>query len=138
MTVIGSVGSGAEIVAGGSIHVGDALRGRAIAGTSGDQKARIFCQSLQAVLLSIAGRYRLAENFDTKLPGRAIQAQLQLDGLLMALTPLESDAGHEPSTTQAGGLASGVQRRATDGVTHLIGMGASRGFGLSAHQTSRS
>jgi hypothetical protein len=55
----------------------------------------------------------------------------------MAITPLDSDAGHEP-TIQAGGLASGVRRRAADGVRQLIGMGGSRGLGLTAHQSSRS
>ena len=135
VTVIGSVGSGAEIVAGGSIHVYGTLRGRAIAGSLGDQKARIFCQNLQAELLSIAGGYRLAENFDPKLRGRAIQAHL--DGMGMALTPLDSDAGHEPAT-QAGGLASGVRRRATDGVRQLIGMGGSRGLSHSVLPFSRS
>ena len=135
VTVIGSVGSGAEIVAGGSIHVYGTLRGRAIAGSLGDQKARIFCQNLQAELLSIAGGYRLAENFDPKLRGRAIQAHL--DGMGMAITPLDSDAGHEP-TIQAGGLASGVRRRAADGVRQLIGMGGSRGLGHSALPFSRS
>ena len=70
VTVIGSVGSGAEIVAGGSIHVYGTLRGRAIAGTSGDQTARIFCQDLDAELLSIDGRYRVAENFERTLRGR--------------------------------------------------------------------
>ena len=69
VTVIGSVGSGAEIVAGGSIHVYGTLRGRAIAGTSGDRSARIFCQSLKAELLSIDGCYRVAENFDPRLRG---------------------------------------------------------------------
>jgi septum site-determining protein MinC len=135
VTVIGSVGSGAEIVAGGSIHVYGVLRGRAIAGSLGDQKARIFCQNLQAELLSIAGGYRLAENFDPQLRGRAIQAHL--DGRGMALTPLDSDAGHEP-VIQAGGLAGGVRRRAADGVRQLISMGGSRGFGHSAHPFSRS
>lgn len=135
VTVIGSVGSGAEIVAGGSIHVYGTLRGRAIAGSLGDQKARIFCQNLQAELLSIAGGYRLAENFDPKLRGRAIQAHL--DGMGMVLTPLDSDAGHEPAI-QAGGLAGGVRRRAADGVRQLIGMGGSRGLGHSAHPFLRS
>ena len=129
VTVIGSVGSGAEIIAGGSMHIYGALRGRAIAGGTGDQKARIFCQNLQVELLCIAGRYRSAENFDPKLRGRAVQAHLE--GLLMAVTPLESDAGHEP-VIQVGGLARGVRRRAADGVRQFIGMGASRRTGSAA------
>ena len=44
VTILGSVGSGAEVVAGGSIHVYGALRGRAMAGVNGHTSARIFCQ----------------------------------------------------------------------------------------------
>ena len=87
VTVIGSVGSGAEIVAGGSIHVYGTLRGRAIAGTSGDQTSRIFCRSFQAELLSIDGMFRLTENLDPRLRGRAVQARL--DGGKMIVTPLD-------------------------------------------------
>src|SRR5262249_48410115 len=70
VTVLGSVGSGAEVVAGGSIHVYGTLRGRAMAGTSGNRKARIFCQRLEAELLAIDGYYRTAEDLDTKLRNR--------------------------------------------------------------------
>lgn len=94
VTIIGSVGSGAEIVAGGSIHVYGTLRGRAIAGTSGDRSARIFCQSLKAELLSIDGCYRVAENFDPSLRGRPVQAHLE--GMKMTLLPLaEGEASRE-------------------------------------------
>ena len=48
VTVLGSVGSGAEIIAGGSIHVYGALRGRALAGATGNVKSRIFCHSVEA------------------------------------------------------------------------------------------
>jgi len=70
VTVIGSVGSGAEINAGGSIHVDGALRGRALAGTAGDCAARIFCRSFYAELMAINGHYRVADNFDPTLRGR--------------------------------------------------------------------
>lgn len=85
VTVIGSVGSGAEIVAGGSIHVYGTLRGRALAGTAGDPTARIFCRSLQAELLSIDGKYRVAENFEDTLWGRPVQARLEGIGMTFAL-----------------------------------------------------
>ena len=87
VTVIGSVGSGAEIVAGGSIHIYGTLRGRALAGTAGDPTARIFCRKFQAELLAINGSYRLADNFDAELRDRAVQARLE--GMRMNLTPLE-------------------------------------------------
>ena len=76
VTVLGSVGSGAEVIAGGSIHIYGTLRGRAMAGTSGIHKARIFCTRLEAELLAIDGYYRTAEDLDTNLLGKPIQAWL--------------------------------------------------------------
>mgnify|MGYP000334779257 FL=1 len=61
LIVTSSVSHGAELLADGSIHVYGALRGRALAGISGDKEARIFCQSLEAELVSIAGFYRLSD-----------------------------------------------------------------------------
>lgn len=87
VTVIGSVGSGAEIIAGGSIHIYGALRGRAVAGSAGDRTARIFCRSFQAELLAIDGRYRLAENINPALRGRAVQARLEDMG--MTVSPID-------------------------------------------------
>jgi septum site-determining protein MinC len=84
VTVLGSVGSGAEVMAGGSIHVYGALRGRAMAGTSGNRKARIYCQRLHAELLAIDGYYRTAENLDAKLIGRPVQAWLTDETLNIA------------------------------------------------------
>lgn len=61
LIVTASVSRGAELLADGNIHVYGALRGRALAGISGDRQARIFCQSLDAELVSIAGFYRLSD-----------------------------------------------------------------------------
>jgi len=77
VTVLGSVASGAEIVAGGSIHVYGALRGRAMAGSMGNGRARIFCSKNEAELISIDGYYRTAEEMDTSLRGRPAQCWLQ-------------------------------------------------------------
>jgi septum site-determining protein MinC len=88
VTVVGSVGSGAEIVAGGSIHIYGTLRGRALAGTAGDPTARIFCRRFQPEILAINGSYRLADNFfSAELWDRAVQARLE--GMTMSLTPLD-------------------------------------------------
>jgi septum site-determining protein MinC len=86
VTVLGSVGSGAEIVAGGSIHVYGALRGRAMAGFSGNASARIFCQKIEAELLAIDGYYQTAEEIDSALRNRPAQAWL--DGDIMKITAL--------------------------------------------------
>jgi septum site-determining protein MinC len=61
LIVTASVSHGAELLADGSIHVYGALRGRALAGISGDLEARIYCHSLEAELVSIAGFYRLSD-----------------------------------------------------------------------------
>jgi septum site-determining protein MinC len=81
VTVLGSVASGAEIVAGGSIHIYGALRGRAMAGSSGDARARIFCSRNEAELLAIDGYYQTAENMDASLRGRPVQVWLEEAGL---------------------------------------------------------
>jgi len=86
VTVLGSVSSGAEIVAGGSIHVYGALRGRAMAGVNGNSTARIYCQKIEAELLAIDGYYQTAEQFDAALRDRPAQAWLE--GNVMRITPL--------------------------------------------------
>lgn len=78
VTIVGSVASGAEIVAGGSIHVYGTLRGRAMAGSVGNASARIFCRKLEAELLAIDGVYKTAEDMEPRLRGQAVQ--LWLDG----------------------------------------------------------
>jgi septum site-determining protein MinC len=62
LVVIGSVSAGAEIIADGNIHVYGSLRGRAIAGAKGHHQAQIYCQNLEAELVSINGNYWLAES----------------------------------------------------------------------------
>jgi len=74
VTVTGSIASGAEVIAGGSIHVYGTLRGRALAGASGDRSARIFCQSFDAELIAVNGVYLTADDADAAFRGRAIQA----------------------------------------------------------------
>jgi septum site-determining protein MinC len=86
VTVLGSVGSGAEIVAGGSIHVYGTLRGRAMAGVNGNPAARIYCQKIEAELLAIDGYYQTAEGIDASLRNRPAQAWLE--GGVMKITPL--------------------------------------------------
>ncbi len=86
VTVLGSVGSGAEIVAGGSIHIYGTLRGRAMAGVNGNSAARIYCQKIEAELLAIDGYYQTAEEIDASLRNRPAQAWLQGD--TMKITPL--------------------------------------------------
>ena len=78
VTIIGSVASGAEVIAGGSVHIYGALRGRAMAGSVGNTSARIFCRKMEAELLAIDGVYKMAEDMDPELRGQPVQ--LWLDG----------------------------------------------------------
>jgi len=75
--VVGSVASGAEIVAGSSIHIYGTLRGRAMAGTKGDASARIFCSKLEAELVAIDGFYKTAEDMEPDLRKRAVHIWLE-------------------------------------------------------------
>nr|WP_298796046.1 septum site-determining protein MinC [uncultured Acetobacter sp.] len=76
VVILGSVASGAEVSAGGSIHVYGALRGRAIAGIGGHADARIFTRALQAELVAIDGFYATAEEMDADQTSKPTQVAL--------------------------------------------------------------
>ncbi|MBZ2189858.1 septum site-determining protein MinC [Alcanivorax sp. JB21] len=86
MIVLAPVGTGAELLAEGHIHVYGNLRGRAIAGVRGDTSARVFCQQLNAELISIAGHYQVAEDLPEEFRGQAVQ--IGLDGEVMQFSSL--------------------------------------------------
>ncbi len=81
LVIVSSVGHGAELLAEGHIHVYGALRGRALAGIDGNKQARIFCHSLDAELVSIAGFYRLRDEIDP--PSGPCQIYLQDDHIVI-------------------------------------------------------
>lgn len=87
VTILGSVASGAEVMAGGSVHIYGALRGRAIAGLAGNGRARVFCRKLQAELVAIDGVYLTADDMPAALIGKPVQAWL--DGEQMKMTALD-------------------------------------------------
>ena len=80
VTVIGSIASGAEVMAGGTIHVYGAIRGRAVAGFAGNPGARIICRALDAELLAIDGFYLTADDMDATLRGKPAVARLDGEG----------------------------------------------------------
>ncbi|OLP57104.1 septum formation inhibitor MinC [Rhizobium rhizosphaerae] len=82
VTVIGSVASGAEIIAGGSVHIYGTLRGRAMAGAIGNASAQIFCRKLEAELLAIDGVYKMADDMAPGLRGQAVQLWLDGDAIM--------------------------------------------------------
>ena len=80
LVIMAAVNNGAEIIADGSIHVYAPLRGRALAGASGNTSARIFAASLEAELVSIAGVYRTFENgHPPELAQKQVQVRLTGD-----------------------------------------------------------
>lgn len=87
LIILAPVQAGAEVLAAGNIHVYGPLRGRALAGVHGMADARVFCQSLEAELVSIAGHYKISEDLQEQGWKKAVQLQLK-DDLLVA-TPLD-------------------------------------------------
>jgi len=76
LIVLAPVSVGAELLADGHIHVYGVLRGRALAGIHGDTSAHIFCQRLEAELVSVAGQYRLSEQLKSGLWQEAVDIKL--------------------------------------------------------------
>lgn len=87
LVVVSSVSSGAELIAHGNIHIYGPLRGRALAGVNGDRNARIFCQSLEAELIAIAGLYRTSDDLGATVRQHRVQAFL--DGETLCIEPLK-------------------------------------------------
>ncbi|WP_407352305.1 septum site-determining protein MinC [Luteimonas sp. R10] len=85
LTVLGAVGAGAEVLADGSIHIYGPLRGRALAGAQGNDKARIFCRAFQAELVAVAGHYKVLEDIPKDLHGKAVQVWLENEELKISV-----------------------------------------------------
>lgn len=81
LVVLAPVNPGAEILADGNIHVYAPLRGRALAGVAGNGNARIFCDLLEAELISIAGRYQLSEDLPGSAQRKRVAIRLREDKL---------------------------------------------------------
>jgi septum site-determining protein MinC len=86
LIVLSQVSEGAEVLADGHIHIYGTLRGRALAGVKGDESARIFCQQLEAELVSIAGNFVLQDTLPKELLKKP--AQISLNGEKVAVEPL--------------------------------------------------
>ncbi len=84
LTVLSTVGAGAEVIADGSIHIYGTLRGRALAGAQGNTGARIFCRDFHAELVAIAGRYKVLDDIPDTLRGKAVQVWLEQDQIMIA------------------------------------------------------
>src|SRR5215210_2844913 len=104
LIIVGSVGSGAEIVAGASIHIYGALRGRAYAGTSDQLGARIFCQKLEAELVAIGGISRMCDDLESSLRGHAVHAWRAGNNIELAALSKLADSHNHPEIRE--GVAS--------------------------------
>lgn len=87
LIVLAPVSPGAELLADGNIHVYAPLRGRALAGAKGDTNAHIFCRQLAAEMLSIAGRYKVAEDL-RRNPEWGEAAHISLTGDMLNINRL--------------------------------------------------
>jgi septum site-determining protein MinC len=87
LIALAPVSPGAEVLADGHIHIYGPLRGRAHAGIEGDRDARIFCHSLEAQLVSIAGVYVVNEEIDPRYLGKRVQIYCQDGAIVMAHLP---------------------------------------------------
>ena len=84
LTVLTTVGAGAEVISDGSVHIYGPLRGRALAGAKGNEQARIFCREFHAELVAIAGHYKVMEEIPKELRGKAVQIWLEDQQLKIA------------------------------------------------------
>jgi septum site-determining protein MinC len=84
LVVLSPVSSGAELIADGNIHVYAPLRGRALAGAHNNPDASIFCMSLEAEFVSIAGRYLMADEIPEEHRGKPARISVQNDGLVVS------------------------------------------------------
>ncbi len=87
LVVLSQTSAGSEVMADGSIHVYGPLRGRVLAGVKGDKTARIFCRSLEAELIVIAGCYQLLDESKTDLKGQP--AMIRLEDEKLIIEPLD-------------------------------------------------
>ncbi|WP_437563327.1 septum site-determining protein MinC [Sorangium sp. So ce542] len=83
LVVLSPVSSGAELIANDNIHVYAPLRGRAMAGAHNNADASIFCMSLEAEFVSIAGRYLMADEIPDEHRGKPARISVQNDGLVV-------------------------------------------------------
>lgn len=84
LIVLAQVSEGAEVLADGNIHIYAPLRGRALAGVKGDSNARIFCQQLEAELVSVAGIFILSDELKDKAWKQAAHIQLKDERLTIS------------------------------------------------------
>lgn len=87
LIVLAQVQPGAELMADGNVHIYSNLRGRAHAGVGGNVEARIFCRSMEAQLISIAGIYLVNDEIEQEFLGQPVQIGCQNETIVMEKLP---------------------------------------------------
>jgi len=84
LIILAPVNHGAEIIADGNIHIYSTMRGRALAGVRGDVNANIFCQSMEAELVAIAGNFRVfEEDMPAEIKSKSVRIHLDNEQLVI-------------------------------------------------------
>lgn len=84
LIITSTISPGSELLADGNIHVYGTLKGRALAGVNGNKSARIFCNRLEAELVSIAGQYKIFEEVYQQDDSKVKQLYLDGDQLIIS------------------------------------------------------
>lgn len=83
LIVVANVSAGAEIIADGNIHIYGTMRGRVLAGASGNKESQIFCTHLSPELVSIGGSYWLSDQIPKEFSGKSVRLSLKDDTLII-------------------------------------------------------
>lgn len=83
LVVNANVNKGGEVLADGHIHIYGALKGKALAGAKQNPNAHIFCQSLEAELISIAGHFLVGDQFEERKKQGTTQVFLSDEQLMI-------------------------------------------------------
>jgi septum site-determining protein MinC len=86
LIITGAVSAGAEVAADGCVHVYGRLSGKAMAGAAGDLRARVYCLSFAAEVVSIAGNFKVFESAGRDVAGKAVE--IFLDEGRLQIRPL--------------------------------------------------
>lgn len=85
LIIMAPVNHGAEIIADGNIHIYSSMRGRALAGVRGDVDANIFCQSMEAELVAVAGNFRVfEEDMPAEIKSKSVRIHLEGEHLIIS------------------------------------------------------
>lgn len=83
LIIVSNVNSGAEVISDGNIHIYGMMRGKVLAGASGNKKSQIFCSNLCSELISIGGYYKISDQIPTDFFGKSVRIYLKDKNLII-------------------------------------------------------